>query len=768
MNETPSVPKVRSRIPWFGSSSKPTIPIALEPVARATESRKDVDLDLLVRAFRVADKAHAGQTRKSGEPYITHPVAVATILAELGLGTETIVAGLLHDVVEDTEFSLETLAEEFGQTVADLVDGVTKLDKVVYGEAAQSETVRKMVIAMAKDIRVLMIKLADRLHNARTWKYVPAQSAKKKARETLEIYAPLAHRLGMNSIKWELEDLSFRTIYPKVYEEIERLVQERAPEREKYLDEVSRQIEADIRTNKIRGTVSGRPKHYYSIYQKMIVRGRDFDDIFDLVGVRVLVDSIKDCYGTLGIIHARWKPIPGRFKDYISMPKFNLYQSLHTTVVGPEGKPVEIQIRTYEMHRRAEFGIAAHWRYKQNPNAKSVSEAPGGQAQDQLSWLRQIVDWQRETSDPTEFLDSLRYDLSGQEVFVFTPKGDVKELPVGSTPIDFAYSVHTEIGHRLVGAKINGRLMPLSTKLTNGDKVEIITSKSEDAGPSREWLNFVASGRARNKINQWFSRTRRDEAIEKGQDAIGNQLRKQNKPIHRLMSFDSMSMISASMGFNSIDDLYAAIGSGKISPAHVVKELIEDMGGESGTEETLAEATVPGKARGTRPDSYSSSILVDGTGESNVWVKLAKCCTPVPGDEIIGFTTRGQGISVHRTDCNNVIQMGDQSERFIEVNWSGGPVNSFIVQLQVESLDRTGLINDITRVMTDHAVNILSASMSTRSDHLAIFRFTFETSDAVHINKIINAIKRIEGIIDAYRYTGKNPRIKNRGKATHK
>lgn len=749
------VPKVRSRLSWISSNAKPDIPLLLEPVARVLQTRKDIDMNLIVRAYRVADKAHAGQKRKSGEPYITHPVAVATILAEMGMNTETIAAGLLHDVVEDTDFSLEEITTQFGSTIAGLVDGVTKIDKVVYGEATQSETVRKMVIAMARDIRVIMIKLADRLHNARTWRFVESSSASRKAQETLEIYAPLAHRLGMNSIKWELEDLSFQALYPKVYEQIEHLVQERAPEREKYLADVSLQIEADLRTNRLRGTVSGRPKHYYSIYQKMIVRGRDFNDIFDLVGVRVLVETIRDCYAVLGILHARWKPIPGRFKDYISMPKFNIYQSLHTTLVGPHGKPVEIQIRTYDMHKRAEFGVAAHWRYKENPNAQSDKEAPKLSGIDQMAWLRQIIDWQKETADPTEFLDSLRYDLSGQEIFVFTPKGDVKELPTGSTPVDFAYSIHTEIGHRVVGAKINGRLMPLSTKLNNGDSIEIITSKAEDASPSRQWLDFVASGRARNKIRQWFSKSVREEAIEKGKELLGNQLRKQNQPIHRLMSHDSMSALAAARGYNNIDDLYVALGNGKITATFIVKELLDDMGGENGTEETIAEATVPGRNRNIR-SSGTGSILVDGTGESNVWVKIAKCCTPVPGDEIIGFTTRGQGISVHMKNCNNLKAMQDQAERFVDVAWSNQGDLPFLAQVQIETLDRTGLLSEISRVLSDHAVNIISCSMTARPDHLALSRFTFELADKNHLDRVLSALRRIDGVLDVYRYSGTN------------
>ena len=508
----PSGSRVRSRLVRFGTRNSGGTP-AIEPLMQAIRANfPKADFTAIEQAYAVAELAHRGQLRKSGDPYITHPVAVATILAELGMTTPTLDAALLHDTVEDTDYSLDQLRKDFGPEVAMLVDGVTKLDKVNYGDAAQAETVRKMVVAMSRDIRVLVIKLADRLHNARTWKFVAQESAERKARETLEIYAPLAHRLGMNTIKWELEDLSFVTLYPKVYDEIVHLVSERAPAREEYLALVRDQVGADLRTAKIKATVSGRPKHYYSIYQKMIVRGRDFADIYDLVGVRVLVDSVRDCYGALGALHARWNPVPGRFKDYIAMPKFNLYQSLHTTVIGPGGKPVEIQIRTHDMHRRAEYGVAAPWKYKESTKDGAVTDAAGND----MAWLRQLVDWQKETADPSEFLDSLRFEIAGAEVYVFTPKGDVMALPAGSSPVDFAYAVHTEVGHRTMGARVNGRLVPLDSTLDNGDVIEVLTSKSESASPSRDWLAFVKSPRARNKIRQWFSKERREEAVENG------------------------------------------------------------------------------------------------------------------------------------------------------------------------------------------------------------------------------------------------------------
>ena len=533
----------------------------LEPVLRAVkENHPKADFDLLERAYVTAERYHRGQFRKSGEPYITHPVAVATILAELGMSETTVAAGLLHDTVEDTDYSLEQCRRDFGEDIAALVDGVTKLDKVKYGDSAPAETIRKMLVAMAKDIRVLLIKLSDRLHNARTWRYVSKESAARKAKETLEIYAPLAHRMGLNAIKWELEDLAFKTLYPQIYQEIDKLIQEAAPRREEQLSAIIQTIEGDLRDAKIKGTVTGRPKHHYSIYQKMIVRGRDFNDIYDLVAVRVLVESVRDCYAVLGLMHSRWSPMLGRFKDYIAMPKYNLYQSLHTTVIGPKGKPVEIQIRTYEMHRRAEFGIAAHWKYKENPNAKSLKKSEGGKVLDlenEMGWLRQLVDWQKQTQDSGEFLDSLRYEINSAQVYVFTPKGQVVVLAAGSTPVDFAYSVHTEVGNKTVGAKVNGKLVPLESKLENGDTVEIFTSKSPGASPSRDWLSFVATPRAKSKIKAWFSKERREESIDKGREILAKEIRKQKLPIHQLASHESLESVAKQLGLPNVDTLYA-------------------------------------------------------------------------------------------------------------------------------------------------------------------------------------------------------------------
>ncbi|MFP3712345.1 RelA/SpoT family protein [Puerhibacterium sp. TATVAM-FAB25] len=742
--------RVRNRLVRLGVRGSSVSP-ALEPLLQAVRAaHPKSDLSVIERAYATAERAHRGQQRKSGDPYITHPVAVATILAELGFEGATLAAALLHDTVEDTEYALEQLRAEYGDEIAMLVDGVTKLDKVKYGDAAQAETVRKMVVAMAKDIRVLVIKLADRLHNARTWKYVPSSSAGRKARETLEIYAPLAHRLGMNTIKWELEDLSFQALYPKVYDEIVHLVAERAPAREEYLSVVREQITADLRSSKIRATVTGRPKHYYSIYQKMIVRGHDFAEIYDLVGTRVLVDTVRDCYAALGALHARWNPVPGRFKDYIAMPKFNMYQSLHTTVVGPGGKPVEIQIRTHDMHRRAEYGVAAHWKYKESARSGRPGEDP--RATD-MAWLRQLVDWQRETADPTEFLDSLRYEIGGAEVYVFTPKGEVIALPAGATPVDFAYSVHTEVGHRTMGARVNGRLVPLDSTLQNGDVVDILTSKAESAGPSHDWLAFVKSARARNKIRQWFTKERREEAIEQGKDAITKAMRKQNLPIQRLLSHEALVGLATELRYADVSALYAAVGEGHVSAPHVVDLLVKSLGGAEGTAEDTAEVAVPGApATVRRHRTGDPGVVVKGV--EDVWVKLAKCCTPVPGDEIIGFVTRGAGVSVHRADCANVEGLRAQPERIVEVAWSSGANATFLVQIQVEALDRSRLLSDITRVLSDNHVNILSASVSTTSDRIAMSRYVFEMAEPAHLQQVLSAVRKVDGVFDVYRITG--------------
>jgi GTP pyrophosphokinase len=710
----------------------------LDPLlASLREHYEEVDESLLLRAFDVANKAHEGQLRKSGEEYITHPVAVSAILADLGLNLTTVVASLLHDTIEDTPYSLDELRKDFGDEVANLVDGVTKLDKLTYGPTAEAETVRKMVIAMSRDIRVLVIKLADRLHNARTWGYVSSDNAARKARETLDIYAPLAHRLGMNAIKWELEDLSFAIIEPKKHEEIVRLVAERSPSRDLLTAEVISAVQGDLAKDSIDATVTGRKKHYYSVYQKMVIRGREFNDIYDLVGIRVLVNDVKDCYSVLGSIHARWSPVPGRFKDYIARPKFNLYQSLHTTVIGPNGKAIEIQIRTYEMHSRAEFGIAAHWKYKEGSDNKSP----------ELLWLRQLHEWQKETEDPSEFLEALRFDLGSPEVFVFTPKGSVIALPGGSTPVDFAFSVHTDVGLRCAGAKVNGRLVPLESKLSNGDVVEIVTNKSDLAGPSRDWLNFVKSPRARSKIKAWFSKERREEAIDAGRESIARQMRKAGLPLQKIFAGHSLLELAHELHYADIDSLYSSVGDGHISAASVIEKLVASLGIEDSHPEASLEV-IPTSNSATK--RTSSAIKVEGVDD--VLVKLARCCTPVPGDAIMGFITKGSGISVHRDDCINgadlVLQQG---ERVVKVSWLAGAASIFLVNIQVEALDRARLLADVTRTLSEQHVNILSAAVSTSKDRVAISKFTFEMADAKHLDSVLAAVRNVEGVYDVYR-----------------
>jgi GTP pyrophosphokinase len=708
-----------------------------------------VDARLLQRGYDLAEQCHRGQLRKSGDPYITHPLAVATILAELGMDTTTLVAALLHDTVEDTGLTLDDITAEFGSEVAHLVDGVTKLDKVKFGAAAEAETIRKMVVAMARDPRVLVIKLADRLHNMRTLRFLPPEKQERKARETLEVLAPLAHRLGMNTVKWELEDLAFATLYPKRYDEIVRLVAERAPSRDTYLGEVIDRINSDLRDGGVRAQITGRPKHYYSIYQKMIVRGRDFTDIYDLVGIRVLVDSERDCYATLGVIHANWQPVPGRFKDYIAMPKFNMYQSLHTTVIGPGGKPVELQIRTQAMHRTAEYGIAAHWKYKE---LKDTAVAEPSAVSDEMGWLRQLLDWQREAQEPEEFLDSLRYDLGASEVYVFTPKGDVIALPTGSTPVDFAYAVHTEVGHRCIGARVNSKLVALESPLDNGDTVEIFTSKAENAGPSRDWLGFVRSPRARTKIRQWFAKERREDAIDAGKASLSRAMRKAALPMQRLLGGDQLLTLAREMHLADIAALYAAIGEGHVSAQSVVQKLVTQLGGTEGSVEDIAEATTPVLDSPTptphRPTGDAGVVVKD---VADVWVKLARCCTPVPGDEILGFVTRGGGVSVHRRACTNASALMDQSERIVEVEWAPSADSTFVVSIQVEAFDRHRLLSDVSRVLSDERVSILSATVSTNRDRVAVSKFTFEMAEAKHLGHLLRAIRNVDGVYDVYR-----------------
>jgi GTP pyrophosphokinase len=689
--------------------------------------------------------------RRSGDPYITHPLAVASILAELGMDTTTLVAALLHDTVEDTGYTLEALTAEFGTEVGHLVDGVTKLDRVELGNAAEGETIRKMIIAMARDGRVLVIKVADRLHNMRTMRFLPPEKQVRKARETLEVIAPLAHRLGMATVKWELEDLSFAILHPKKYDEIVRLVADRAPSRDTYLAKVRAEIGASLSAMKIGASVEGRPKHYWSIYQKMIVKGRDFDDIHDLVGVRILCDEIRDCYAAVGVVHSLWQPIAGRFKDYIAQPRYGVYQSLHTTVVGPEGKPLEVQIRTNDMHKTAEYGIASHWRYKETKGRNGVPAGHAAAEIDDMAWMRQLLDWQREAADPGEFLESLRYDLAVQEIFVFTPKGDVITLPTGSTPVDFAYAVHTEVGHRCIGARVNGRLVALERKLENGEVVEVFTSKAANAGPSRDWQGFVVSPRAKAKIRQWFAKERREEALEAGKDSIAREVRRGGLPLQRLMNGDSMASLARELRYADVSALYTAVGEGHVSARHVVQRLLAQLGGDDEAEDEIAERATPGTMSVRQRTNEDVGVAVPGA--PGVLTKLAKCCTPVPGDDIMGFVTRGGGVSVHRTDCTNASSLQEQAERIIDVKWAPSPSSVFLVAIQVEALDRHRLLSDVTRVLADEKVNILSASVTTSNDRVAISRFTFEMGDPKHLGHVLNVVRNVEGVYDVYRVT---------------
>ncbi len=743
---------MRNRLARMGGGRNQAERPELEPLFRAIRANHPkADLSLIERAYRTAEHLHETQTRKSGDPFITHPLAVATILADIGMTEPTLVAALLHDTVEDTPYTLDELRSDFGDEVARLVDGVTKLDKVQYGETAQAETIRKMIVAMARDIRVLVIKLADRLHNMRTVRYVKQSTQERQATESLDIYAPLAHRLGMNTIKWELEDLAFATLHPKIYDEIVRMVAERAPSRDQFLAQVTERVEADLKDAKVKATVTGRPKHYFSIYQKMIVGGREFSDIYDLVALRILVEEDRDCYSALGVLHARWTPVLGRFKDYVATPKFNMYQSLHTTVIGPQGKPVEMQIRTYAMHRRAEYGVASHWKYKENRRNGVDTDKPGDL--EDMNWVRQLLDWQSDVEDPGEFLESLRFEINRAEVYVFTPRGDVVALPVGATPVDFAYAVHTEVGHHTIGARVNGRLVPLESTLDNSDVVEIFTSKSPTAAPSRDWLMFVKSQRARSKIKQWFTKERREEAIERGKDQIVKVMRKEGQSLKRVLSHESLTLAAMHFRLADVTALYAAVGEGNLSAQAVVRRVIELHGGEDGAQEDLAEAvsiTAP-RSRSKVSAPGESGVIVKGAPD--VWVKLARCCTPVPPDAILGFVTKGGGVSVHRRNCTNASELQRQPERLLDVEWSPTARSTFLVNIQVEAIDRARLLSDITMVLSDAHVNILSATLSTTRDRVAKTRFTFEMAEAKHLDTVLRAVRGVPGVFDAYRVT---------------
>ncbi|MDP9420856.1 MAG: bifunctional (p)ppGpp synthetase/guanosine-3',5'-bis(diphosphate) 3'-pyrophosphohydrolase [Actinomycetota bacterium] len=719
-------------LPWRRASLPAEEVAPLLSAYRARHPRASTAM--ISRAYAVAANAHQGQVRTSGDDYIQHPLAVAMIVAELGLDDVTVAAALLHDAVEDTAVGLADVTSTFGPEVAAIVDGVTKLDRIRFDsrEAQQAASIRKMIVAMAKDLRVLIIKLADRLHNMRTIAALPEAKQQRIGQETIDIYAPLAHRLGMASTKQQLEDLAFATLYPKRYAEIEQMVSIRSPERELYLTLVLEAVRERLRELKISGEVTGRPKHLWSIYEKMVVKGKEFDEIFDLVGIRVVVDRVEDCYAALGSMHATWKPVQGRIKDYIAMPKFNLYQSLHTTVVGPQGKPLEVQIRTREMHRRAEFGVAAHWAYK--------DELTSGD----IAWLNNLIDWQSETSDPQEFMETLKVDLEHDEVFVFTPKGKVITLPDGSVPIDFAYAIHTEVGHACIGARVNGRLAPLDSKLRSGDTVEILTSKVDPA-PSRDWLKIVASPRARTKIRHWFSRERREDAMETGRDELINALRREGLPVRKVLASPLLAELAAAMSFTDLDALYIAIGEHHASAKSVAQRVARELRSGEGEEQLPVTARAPRRRRPT------TGVHVEGLDD--VMVRLSRCCTPVPGDEIIGFVTRGRGVTVHRSDCANAVSLAEgERDRIIEVDWDQhwGP-GTFVVSIEVKALDRSKLLRDVSATLADHHVNILACATQTGSDRISRMRFDFELADPSHLDSLITTIRCIESVYDAYR-----------------
>ena len=687
----------------------------------------DGDVDLLRRAYEVAAEAHVGQVRKTGDPYITHPLAVAHMLAGYGLDEQTLAAALLHDTVEDTNLTLSDLSMQFGDEIGRLIDGVTKLDRVRYSnrEQAQAATIRKMVVAMAQDVRVLIIKLFDRLHNLRTVHALREEKQRRVAQETLDVYAPLAHRLGVQEIKHEFEDRCFAILYPGPNTEIQAKLAERAPEREAFIEKMVDEISGILADSGIEAEVTGRPKHQYSIYRKMREQDRPFEDIHDLIGIRIITESMRDCYAALGLIHSHWVPVTGRFKDYIAMPKINLYQSLHTTVIGPDGKPLEVQIRTEEMHQRAEAGIAAHWRYKEG-------EAGQLPRMDFISW--------GEEEDPEEFLANLKLDLYQDEVFVLTPGGDVKPLPAGSTAIDFAYSVHTEVGHRCVGAKINGRLVPLSTRLQSGDIIEVLTSKSMEAGPSRDWLAFVSTGRAKSKIRQWFTKERRDHALSEGKETLQALMKREASGISAAEKETLLASITAELGQKDLEALQVAIGEGTVSIDSVSTRLSRLLSPE--TEDDFFQPR-------RRRSLDTAEVVVEG--QDDMLIHLARCCSPVPGDPIVGYVTVGRGVSVHRADCTNVSYLAERRERTVEVSWPPQSTSAFVVWIQVEALDRTRLLRDVTSVVSDTGGNITASSTHTGDDRVAILRYEVELSDPSQLPKLLADLRGVDGVFSSFR-----------------
>jgi GTP pyrophosphokinase len=719
----------------------------------AADAAVQIDRARVEEAFLFACEHHADQRRKSGEDFIVHPVGVAKICAGMRLDTETLVAALLHDTVEDTSAPLEEVREKFGEEVASLVDGVTKLTGITFQsrDEQQAENYRKMMVAMATDIRVILIKLADRLHNMRTIDAMPKQKQIDKAKETLEIYAPIAHRLGIHAIKWELEDLAFAALHPRKYQEIKGLVNQQREEREVYVSKAGDYLKRELEALGIHAEISGRAKHFYSIYSKMTKKGREFNEIYDLTAMRVIVDSVKDCYGAVGVIHSLWKPLPGRFKDFIAMPKFNMYQSLHTTVIGPEGLPLEIQIRTREMHDMAEFGVAAHWIYKVDPAKQRQPAAQSGD--EKMKWLRSMLDWQQETADPQDFMESLKVDLFDEEVFVFTPKGEVKSLAAGATPLDFAYEVHTEIGHRCVGAKVNGKMVPLSYQLKSGDIVEVLTAK-RDRGPSRDWLAVVKTTRARNKIKQWFKQESREDTEHTGRSLLQEHLTKAGLPAQKITGSPLLADVIREMGFRKADDFYIALGGAKISPKVVTNKVLQRLkSGEAAEDESsAAEALVSTRRQRRQPTGSSSSYGIAVEGVDDVMLRMAKCCRPVPGDPIVGYVSLGRGITIHRDDCPNTAALRKDPERFVRVHWEGDHATAFKVELQIDAWDRHRLLEDLSRTFAESGINIVEARCIV-SRPMVANRFVIEVADTQALKSTIGRLRNIDGVFDAYRVT---------------
>ncbi len=717
----------------------------------ADQTAVTVDRGRVEEAFVYACAHHADQLRKSGEDFIIHPVGVAKICAGMRLDTETLCAALLHDTVEDTSASLEEVQEAFGEEIAGLVDGVTKLATMTFQsrDEAQALNYRKMMVAMATDVRVILIKLADRLHNMRTISAMPKQKQLDKARETLDIYAPIAHRLGIHAIKWELEDLAFQTLHPRKYNEIKGLVAQQRAERERYVNQAGEYLAKELDELSIAAEISGRAKHFYSIYSKMTKKGREFNEIYDLTAMRVIVGSVKDCYGAVGVIHSLWKPLPGRFKDFIAMPKFNMYQSLHTTVIGPEGRPLEIQIRTREMHDMAEFGVAAHWMYKEEPGRAGGPRDSEGR----LKWLRSLLDWQQETSDPREFMETLKVDLFEDEVFVFTPKGEVKSLAAGATPLDFAYEIHTDVGHRCVGAKVNGKLVPLSYALGSGDIVEVLTSKRE-RGPSRDWLAMVKTTRARNKIKAWFKAESRKDTEHTGRELLQEHLKKQGLPAQKLVGSPLLADVIREMGFRKGEDFYIALGGAKISPKVVLNKVMQRLkqGEAAESEPTATDDLLQTRRRRSRPTTSSARFGIAVDGVDDVMLRMAKCCRPVPGDPIVGYISLGRGITIHREDCPNVAVLRRDPERFTQVAWEGDADTSFRVEIEVDGWDRHRLLEDMSRTFAEAGINILEARC-TVNHPMVKNRFVVEVGDTRSLDQAINRLRNIDAVFDAFRVT---------------